>query len=83
MNIQTLTAFFKWCTMVNGTLLVLGIVVFMVAPGAGYQVQAIMFPLTQESFNAVMYASLGLFKILFLIFNIVPYAALRIVGKNG
>ena len=32
------------------------------------------------TFNVVMYCFLGVFKIVFLVFSLIPYLALRIIG---
>jgi hypothetical protein len=52
----------------------------IVAPGLVYRTQSKWFPLPRETFNVVIYSFLGLFKIVFLVFNVVPYVALLIVG---
>ena len=80
MSIQTLTSFFMWCTIINGGLLALWTSMFMVAPDMVYRTQSKWFPIPRETFDMVMYAFLGLFKIVFLVFNAVPYVALLIVG---
>ena len=80
MSIPTLTAFFMWCTIINGGLLALWTSMFMVAPDLVYRTQSKWFPIPRETFDIVLYAFLGLFKIVFLVFNVVPYVALLIVG---
>jgi hypothetical protein len=80
MDIETLTRFFKWCTIINGTLLVFWIIMLISAPEMIYRTQRRWFPIQRETFNIVIYCFLGLFKIFFLIFNLVPWVALIIVG---
>ncbi len=80
MDLQILTTFFMWCTIINGALLTLWITMFMLAPDLVYRTQSKWFPLPRETFNVVFYSFLGLFKIVFLVFNAVPYVALLIVG---
>ncbi len=80
MSIPTLTAFFMWCTIINGGLLALWTSMFMVAPDLVYRTQSKWFPIPRETFDIALYAFLGLFKIVFLVFNFVPYVALLIVG---
>jgi len=80
MDIQTLTTFFMWCTIINGIILTFWTLAFMFAPDLTYRTQSKWFPIPQETFNVVIYSFLGLFKILFLVFNIVPYIALLIIG---
>ena len=80
MDIQTLTTFFMWCTIINGALLVLWTTMCIVAPGLVYRTQRAWFPIPRKTFDVVIYSFLGLFKIFFLFFNVVPYVALLIVG---
>jgi hypothetical protein len=69
-----------WCAIIDGALLTLWITMFMLAPDLVYRTQSKWFPLPRETFNVVFYSFLGLFKIVFLVFNVVPYVALLIVG---
>ena len=80
MDLQTATAFFVWCTIINGGLLALWTAMCMLAPDLVYRTQNRWFPLPRETFNIVMYAFLGIFKIAFLVFNLVPLVALLIVA---
>jgi hypothetical protein len=80
MDIQTLTRFFMWCTIMNGALLLLWTTMCILTPDFVYRTQSKWFPIPRETFNVVIYSFLGLFKIVFLFFNVVPYVALIIVG---
>lgn len=79
MDIQTLTTFFMWCTVINGGLLVLWTTMCMLAPNLVYRIQSKWFPISRETFDVVIYSFLGLFKIVFLVFNVTPYVALLII----
>jgi len=81
MDIQTITTFFMWCTIINGSLLVLWTVFFMFTPDLVYRMQSKWFPLPRETYNVVIYSFIGFFKVIFLVFNVVPYVALLIIGK--
>ena len=80
MDIQTLTVFFMWCTIINGVLLIFWTIMFMLAPDLVYRTQNKWFPIPRETFDIALYSFLGLFKILFLFFNAVPYIVLSIIG---
>ena len=80
MDIDTLRSFFMWCTVIDGGLLVLWTVMFLFAPDLVYRTQSRWFPIPRQTFDVVMYCFLGLFKILFLIFNLVPCLALLMLG---
>ena len=80
MDVQTLTTFFMWCTLINGGILILWTVLLAFAPDLVYRTQRKWFPIPRETFNVVIYSFIGLFKIFFLVFNVVPYVALLIIG---
>ena len=80
MGIEVLTRLFMWCTIMNGVLLLLWTMIFIFAPELVYRTQSKWFPIPRETFNVVMYSFLGLFKIVFLVFNLVPYLALLIIA---
>ncbi len=80
MDIQTLTTFFMWCTILNVGILILWAVFFLFAPDFVYRTQSKWFPIPRETYNVVIYSFLGLFKVLFIVFNVIPYLALLIVA---
>ncbi len=80
MDIQTLTTFFMWCTIMSGGLLILSSLLLMVVSDFAYPIHAKMFSISRETYNVACYSFIGLFKILFLIFNLIPYVALLIIG---
>jgi len=80
MLIPTLTEFFQWCCVINGSLLFLWIGFMMFAPDLVYKTQYRWFPISREAFTETIYRFIGLYKLIFLFFNLVPYVALRIIG---
>jgi hypothetical protein len=80
MDFQTLTSFFMWCTILNGALLILWSTLLLFAPDLVYRTQRKFIPITRETFDMFIYGFLGLFKIVFIVFNLVPFLALLIVG---
>lgn len=80
MTLALLTDFFFWCSIINGCLLALWIVMMMFAPDLVYRTQYKWFPITREAFSETMYRFLGLFKVLFLLFNLVPWIAFKIIS---
>lgn len=81
MDIQSLTQFFMWCTIINVGLLMFWTLWIMAAPELVYRLQARFFPISRETFTLTMYCFLGIFKIVVIVFNIVPYVALLIIGS--
>ncbi len=80
MDIQTLTTFFMWCTIINGGVFLWTAVFSVFAPDFSYRMQSKWFPIPRETFNVLSYSYIGLFKIVFLVFNVVPYVTLLIIG---
>lgn len=79
MTLALLTDFFKWCTILNGGILTLWTAFCFFTPDLVYRLQNRFFPLPRETFNSIIYSFLGLFKIFFLMFNVVPFIALLII----
>ena len=80
MTVQELQSFFMWCTIINFALLLLSFFFCTVAGGWVYKVHSRLFPMSRDAFNVTMYRFLGTFKMLVLVFNLVPYIALLIVA---
>ena len=80
MDIAAARGFFMWCTILNGGLLILSSVICAFGADWVYRMQSKWFPIPRDAFNVAIYSFIGLFKIFVLIFNLVPYVALVIVG---
>ncbi|MBT7065554.1 MAG: hypothetical protein HN919_04580 [Verrucomicrobia bacterium] len=80
MDIQTLTKFFMWCTVLNLGFLMITFLFLAFGGDFVYKKHSKWFPMPRETFNVVVYAFLGLYKICFVMFNLIPYVALRIMG---
>ncbi|NND64615.1 MAG: hypothetical protein HKM24_01505 [Gammaproteobacteria bacterium] len=78
--ITLLTQFFLWCTIINGALLIFWALMLMAVPNAIYRLQSRFFSISRDTFQIIMYAFLGLFKIFFIVFNLVPLLVLFIIG---
>ena len=82
MPIQRLSAFFLWCTIINGVLLALAIFATALAPQPGLLLQSQWFHVAPDQVAVGMYVFIGFFKVFWLVFNVVPYVALLIVGRK-
>jgi len=80
MDIQTLTKFFMWCTILNVALLALSSLMCLCAGDWVYRIHSKWFSIPREAFNVAIYSFIGLYKILVITFNLIPYVALLIVG---
>lgn len=82
MDIQRLKTFLMWCTIINGALLLLSAAIVMAAPDFVYRSHGTLFSIAPEAVGPVFYALLGLFEMLWLVFNLTPYVALLIVSRK-
>ena len=82
MNIQKLATFFMWCTIINGGLLILATIMGIIGHDFIYSVQGKLFQIPREALNVAYYSFLGLYKIIWLVFNAVPYVSLLIIRKE-
>ena len=80
MDIELLTSFFMWCTILNFGFLIFSFLFLVFAGDFVYKKHSKWFSLSREMFNVVIYSFLGMYKIVFLVFNLIPYVALLIVG---
>ena len=79
MHPATFVEFFLWCSVINTGLLVFWGLVFMLAPDWVYRTQSAFFPMERKQLSLVLYCFLGFFKAMVIVFNWVPYFALRIM----
>lgn len=80
MDISTVRTFFMWCTILNVSLLFVSSAILAFARDWVYRQHTRWFPIPRGAFDVAIYSFLGLFKILILVLNAVPYAALSIMG---
>lgn len=80
MDIRTIQTFFMWCTVINAALLVLTGLTLTFAGDWVYRIQSRWYPISRDAFNVAIYSFMGLFKLFFITFSLVPYIALLIIG---
>jgi len=80
MDIQILTSFFMWCTIINIGFLIFLALVYLLIPNVTYRLQSKFIPISRETFDIVFYSFIGIFKVLVLVFFVVPWIALLIIG---
>ncbi len=80
MDIDSIRAFFMWCTILNLGLLSLSSLGCIFFGDFSYRMNNRFFSISREAFNIVSCSFIGLFKIFFIVFNIVPFTALMIIG---
>lgn len=80
MSTEMVRAVLLWCAVMNYGLLLLWFLLFALAHDWMHRFHGRWFHLPVEQFDALHYAGMALFKIGIILFNLVPYVALRLVG---
>lgn len=79
MTLETIRATLAWCTVINIGILLLWFLFFIFAHDFMYKLHGKWFKMPVEQFDGIHYLGMAVFKIGFLLLNLVPYLALRIV----
>ena len=80
MDMELLTKFFMWCSILNLALLMFSFLMLAFAGDLIYRIHGRWFPMPRETFNVVLYSFIGVYKILVFVFNVVPWAVLAIIA---
>ena len=80
MPLETVRDVLGWCTLINLALLLYWWAWLIFAHDWVYNFHTRWFKISTEQFDAIHYGLMGWFKLTFIVFNLVPYLALRIVG---
>jgi len=80
MDIGSIRAFFMWCTILNLTLLLLSSLICVCAGDWAYRIHSKWFSISRETFNVAIYSFIALYKLLVIVFCLIPYLALLIIG---
>ena len=78
MSIETVRNALLWCSVIDYAVLLLWFLILILPHQWMYRLSGSPFHLTAEQFDALNLAGIMLFKLLIIIFNLVPYIALRI-----
>ena len=76
MDIETLKAFFMWSAVINFGILFLWILMIGLAKDTFYKLQSYWFPMPKEKLIVCNYVMYGMFKLIILVFNLVPFIVL-------
>lgn len=83
MNVETIRTFFFWCTVLNGSILIMSALICVFAGELIYRFHRRWFPMSREQFSMAIYLWVGLYKIVFITFNLIPWLALEIIPSIG
>ncbi len=76
---QQITAILGWCSVINIFLLFLAFIIVTLFQSQIVQLHARLFGLNKQEIPALYFEYLGHYKLLILIFNLVPYIAIKVV----
>ncbi len=79
MDIEQLTAFLAWCTVINVIVLVLSALALWSMGCHVVRLHSRMFGLSENAVCEQYFRFFATYKILIVMFNLVPYLALRII----
>lgn len=78
--IEAVREFFGWCSVINIGLLIFSAILVLSLRGPVSRIHAKMFDLDESAIRRAYFQYLGQYKIAIIVFNIVPYFALRIMN---
>lgn len=78
--LETITAVLGWCTLINFGVLMLSSLALVFFRERLIRIHGRMFGLPVEQLGREYFRYLATYKVLVIIFNLVPYLALRIVA---
>lgn len=79
MTIQMVRDALLWCTVINYAVLIIWFLLFVLLHQWLVRWWSAWFHVSGENVTAINFAAIALFKIGILLFNLVPYVALRII----
>ena len=81
MDLSLMMEFFKWCSIINCIFFMLGVITLPFNTNFYYGIHTKLgfFGGSKEEYKQTHYKILGFYKILILIFNVVPYFAIKIL----
>ena len=79
MDLVMIEKLLLWCMVINYGILLIWWLLFSIAHDWLYRLHTRWFQLSRETFDAIHYKSMALYKIGVMLFNLAPYGALWIV----
>ncbi len=83
MNVSQIQHILLWCTLINYGILLVWFAAFSLGRDALWRLHGRWFRLAPDTFDALHYGGMAVYKIGILLFNLVPWLVLRCVGLPG
>jgi hypothetical protein len=80
MTLEVIRGMLGWCIVMDVVILWIWLASFVFAHGWMHRMHGKWFKMSVETFDAVHYGGMAALKIGMILFHLVPYLALRIVG---
>ena len=80
MTVETVREVLGWCSAMNFGVLFVWFLGIILARDWIFRIHSKWFALSKEQFDTIHYAGMAFFKMSIIVFNFVPYLALRIAG---
>ncbi len=80
MTIETIRTFLGWCTVINIGLLMLSSIFVIAIRGTASRIHGKMFNLDEKYLSQAYFQFLAQYKIAIIVFTVVPYFALKVMG---
>ena len=82
MKIEQIQKFLGWCTVLNFVLLGFTTLMLMIAHDWAYYIHGKMFNVSLETYDALLFSYLAIWKALVIVFVFIPYLAIRLISKK-
>lgn len=79
-SIELLSTFFGWCVVINFALLIVSAAILLLMREPLAKMHAKMFGLSETEVTRTYFQFLAHYKIITIVFTLVPYLALRIIA---
>jgi TRAP-type C4-dicarboxylate transport system permease small subunit len=79
MEIKKITSILGWCIILNVALLLWWALWMLFAHDLVYNVQSAVLDISVEQMDVIHYGAMAFHKILIIVFNVIPYLALKII----
>jgi hypothetical protein len=80
MTAELIKTFLMWSSIINVALILFWGLLIILTPETVYKMQVQFFPIKREQFDVVIYCFIGIYKLLIIFFNIIPWIVLEIIA---
>ncbi|MDF1756050.1 MAG: hypothetical protein P1U89_24895 [Verrucomicrobiales bacterium] len=78
---ETITTLLGWCLIINMGILITSTIAMIAMRGAIKNIHGKLFAISEADLSKAYFQYLANYKILVIVFNLVPYLALKIMGN--